>query len=142
MEQLREIKQVMKNKYRADSLKTDSDDSGFIMVKATFKEFGQIIFSNKTAADYLGYDKDFLVTKTINIMMPSIISENHHRFWKKFIEFGTPTFIDREQHLFLKNCDGFIFPILAYVKFHHDHNFGHTFIAIFNKPRYLSPFSS
>jgi len=53
-------------------------------------------------------------------MMPSIIAESHHKFWKKFNEFGVPSFIEREQHLMMKRNDGYIIPVLAYVKFNHD----------------------
>ena len=74
--------------------------------------------------------------------MPSIIAESHHKFWKKFNEFGVPSFIEREQHLMMKRNDGYIIPVLAYVKFNHDKQFGHTFIAIVNKACNMTPFKS
>lgn len=50
MEQLKELKIAIKNKYKEDQMLTDSDESGFVIVKASFKEFGQIMFINKTCS--------------------------------------------------------------------------------------------
>lgn len=74
--------------------------------------------------------------------MPNIIAENHHKFWKKFNEFGVPQFIEREQHLFMKDSDGYIIPALVFVKFYHDKAYGHTFIAVVNKSKSMQPFKN
>lgn len=42
----------------------------------------------------------------------------------------------------MKRSDGYITPVLAFVKFNHDKNFGHTFIAIVNKSFTMMPFKN
>ena len=132
MRQIKEVNKAIRNAYTMEKLVTEVDESGFLIVKGTYKEFGKILFSNKTINNLLGYERKFLVSRMINCLMPDIISESHHKFWEKFNEFGVPSFIERNQHLFVKRKDGYITPVLVYVKFHYDKAFGHVFIAIIN----------
>ena len=137
---MREIKRAIKYQYGEDIIQTGVDESGFLIVKATVKEFGKIMFINRCASTWLGYENNYLVSKTINCVMPQIIAENHHKFWRKFNEFGVSTFLEREQSLFMRDSEGYIFPVRALVKFSHEKIFGHSFIAIFNKEKSYLPF--
>ena len=142
MEQLREIKKAIKNKYKENFIQTDVDEAGFVIVKATFKEFGQILFANQTLSNWLSYDDDYLVSKQIGCLMPTIIGESHPKFWKRFNQYGVPSFIERDQHLLIKNSEGYLLPMQAYIKFYHDKTYGHTFTAIFNKAKVVTPFKN
>jgi len=64
------------------------------MVNGTFKEFGIILFVNKTFCSMTDYLEDELVNAKINTLMPAIISEKHHEFWNNFNESGKPKFVE------------------------------------------------
>jgi hypothetical protein len=53
------------------------------------------MFANRTLAHFLGYDGKFFNNKTINCLMPMVIADVHHHFWRKFNENGVPSFIER-----------------------------------------------
>ena len=65
-----------------DYLNADVDKSGFLLVKGTYLEFGKIIYANRQLCSLLGYSPDQVNTngKTINVLMPQIISEHHAAF--------------------------------------------------------------
>ena len=96
-------------------MNTETDKSGFLIVKGTFIDFGKILFANKKACSILGYNQEDFVNKAINILMPSIISERHSAFLNIYRETGEPAFISKIQNLFVKNSKGHIMPLKIYV---------------------------
>jgi PAS domain S-box-containing protein len=135
MEQISNMnKTLLENTYK-EQLNSDVDKSGFLLVKGNFVDFGKIIYANKHLCQMLGYTQEQVngADKVINILMPTIISDQHHIFMNIFRETGLPTFIQRQQQLFIKNASGYIMPFKCYIKFHYDKQFGHVFCAIINK---------
>ncbi len=78
-----------------DMFNTDIDYSGFIIVKGTLKEFGTIVFVNKTFCAMTDFIEEELLNNKINTLMPALISEKHHEFWNFFNETGKPQFVER-----------------------------------------------
>ena len=73
-------------------------------------------------------------------MMPTIISDSHHKFWDNFNDYGVPTFVETEQNLFAKNSEGYLIPIKVLIKIHYDKTFGHSFVGFINKISQIAPF--
>lgn len=72
--------------------------------------------------------------------MPQIVSDNHHKFWNKFNDNGLPYFLDKKRHLFAKKSDGYIMPLMVYVKFVYDKEYGHVFLVVINLVPEMQPF--
>lgn len=69
MKQIKSMNKTIDENYR-DKMNTEADKSGFLIVKGTFTDFGRILFANKKACSYLGYNQEEVINKTINILMP------------------------------------------------------------------------
>jgi PAS domain-containing protein len=69
MAQIKSMNKTIRNTY-SNNLTTEVDKTGFIIVKGTFAEFGQILFANRTLGTMLGYYPEELVGKLINTFMP------------------------------------------------------------------------
>ncbi|CDW90179.1 UNKNOWN [Stylonychia lemnae] len=72
-------------------------------------------FINKKAQELSLYTQDELKQSKINILMPQIIAENHHKFVKHFMETGKSSIISKPKPLLMKQKDGHIVHIKAQV---------------------------
>jgi hypothetical protein len=52
------MKKAIKNNYNSEVLATGVEESGFLIVRGTFKEFGHIMFANRTVCAVAGYSRD------------------------------------------------------------------------------------
>lgn len=141
MKQIGAMNKTIYENYR-DIMNTEADKSGFLIVKGTFVDFGKILFVNRKACSILGYEQNEVISKTINMLMPNLISEKHASFLNIYRETGEPVFISKIQNLFMKNKNGHIIPVKVYVQFYYDKTHGHVFCAVINKVKQLFPFKN
>ena len=72
--------------------------------------------------------------------MPTQISENHDSFIKRFLQDGTPKKIGRTYPNFMKNSEGYIFPISQHLSLIFHHKNGYMLINSFVKAKNFNLF--
>jgi PAS domain-containing protein len=99
MKQIQSMNKTLQDNNYKEQLNQDVDKSGFLLVRGTYHDFGKIIYANRQMCHMLGYTPEQLNTsgKTINVLMPQIISERHSAFLSVFRETGIPVFIQQIQ---------------------------------------------
>lgn len=90
--------------------------SAILIIKATSSSIGTIIHSNEEIEQVLGYQRQDIIGRNINMIMPRPISIKHDLFVKRYFETAKPTVIDIKRQLLGKAKDGYLQSIELIVK--------------------------
>lgn len=60
------------------------------------------------AASLLGFDKNELINKKVNNIMPSLYARNHDDFLRRFLETNEATLLNKERLLLGKHKNGYL----------------------------------
>jgi hypothetical protein len=82
------------------------------------ENFGCVMKATNTVQEVLGYSFAELAHKNISIVMSSSIGEIHDLLLENYVKKGAPVqeTYDRNKILFAKQKNGFIVPVLRYLK--------------------------
>ncbi len=84
---------------------------GCIDAVVTIDQHGIIEFFNKAAEDLFGYDRNEVLNKNVKILMPSVHSNHHDNYIKRYIETKIPKVIDIGREVELQTKNGEKIPI-------------------------------
>mmetsp|Transcript_136 Transcript_136/g.139 ORF Transcript_136/g.139 Transcript_136/m.139 type:complete len:151 (-) Transcript_136:2748-3200(-) len=90
---------------------TSSTEKALLVVNFSIKDYMPIIFINKNMSKLLKYEKEDLVGKAANVIMPSIISDTHKKFIDNYLVTWKQRMTHQKNEFFVKDSKGYLEPI-------------------------------
>ncbi|CDW76798.1 UNKNOWN [Stylonychia lemnae] len=92
--------------FKSELINAKSHNKGIIVADFDFKKPMSIRFINKNGTKLTKYDSGTIQRLKINVLMPNLISDNHHLFISKFFETGKSNVLNKERIALLKQKKG------------------------------------
>ncbi|CAD8156622.1 unnamed protein product [Paramecium pentaurelia] len=129
--ELRKIAQNIKEEFqkefggRNEFLNIDNQPIPFIQVSAKKAEVGKIVNVNTLFTTFFGYQKEELLNKSINVLMPKLYAEKHDNYLIEFFDNIVlnlklegeidSQYLDTDQTQIFKHKNGYVVPFIYHV---------------------------
>ncbi|CAD8141052.1 unnamed protein product [Paramecium pentaurelia] len=118
------------------NLNVDGQEDGCVFISLEEEKFGQIYAINMAAASLLGFDKNELMNKKINNIMPSLYARHHDDFLRRFLDTNEATLLNKERLLLGKHKNGYLQGINVLLRpVYHVLKEGVEFVGTFKKEK-------
>ncbi|CAD8150032.1 unnamed protein product [Paramecium pentaurelia] len=118
------------------NLNVDGQEDGCVFISLEEEKFGQIYAINMAAASLLGFDKNELMNKKINNIMPQLYAKHHDDFLRRFLDTNEATLLNKERLLLGKHKNGYLLGINVLLRpVYHVLKEGVEFVGTFKKEK-------